>query len=63
MGEWKQNSAYGWSHPSGWEIGRYLQNGEEIFMLWHGGETQGRFATLEKAIGRHAELVPQSTHT
>lgn len=58
MDDWKQDSAYGWSHPSGWTIGRYVVNGVPTFMLWHGAETQGQFNTLELAKARHGELVP-----
>lgn len=38
LDDWKQDSEYGWSHPTGWNIGRYIVNGTPVFMLWHGGE-------------------------
>ena len=57
LDDWKQDSEYGWSHPTGWNIGLYIVNGTPVFMLWHGGETQGRFDNLEAAQRRHAELV------
>lgn len=58
MDEWRQNSDYGWSHPSGWAIGRYVVGGTPVFGLWHGGETQGRFEDLAAAKLRHAQRVP-----
>lgn len=56
MDGWKQDSAYGWSHPTGWTIGRYIVGGRETFMLWHGNEIQGQFPTLEAAQAKHREL-------
>jgi hypothetical protein len=53
IGEWKQESEYGWSHPSGWAIGRYLVNGISRFMLWQGHETKGRFDSFSDAVNQH----------
>jgi hypothetical protein len=57
MDEWKQEGQYGWTHPSGWNIGRYVVSGTAVFRLWHGDETQGRFEHLEAAKTRHTELL------
>ena len=57
MDEWKQDSEYGWSHPTGWTIARYIVNGVPTFMLWHGGETQGKCNSLAEAKERHAKIV------
>jgi hypothetical protein len=51
--EWKQDSLYGWSHPSGWTIGRYVASGVSHFMLWQGREHRGNFESLEAAQARH----------
>jgi hypothetical protein len=51
--EWKQESPYGWSHPSGWSIGRYTVFGVSHFMLWQGREHRGKFDSLEAAQAHH----------
>jgi len=63
MDEWKQDSEYGWSHPTGWTIARYIVNGVPTFMLWHGGETQGKCNSLDEAKKRHVEIVGPQTRT
>lgn len=62
MDEWRQDSDYGWSHPGGWTIGRYVVDGTAVFELWHGGVTQGRFDDLEAAKLRHGEMLPDIKH-
>ncbi|PFW66260.1 hypothetical protein C6Q28_12090 [Burkholderia multivorans] len=47
--EWKQESPYGWSHASGWTIGRYVVSGVSRFMLWQGRDHRGNFDSLEAA--------------
>ncbi|CAH0445360.1 hypothetical protein LMG10661_01611 [Ralstonia syzygii subsp. syzygii] len=32
LDDWKQDSEYGWSHPTGWNIARYIVNGTPVFM-------------------------------
>ncbi|WP_181154692.1 hypothetical protein [Burkholderia multivorans] len=49
--DWKQDSEYGWSHPSGWNIGRYIVNGTPVFMLWHGGVSSTLKMTQRQHIG------------
>ena len=56
IGEWKQDSEYGWSHPAGWTIGRYLVNGLSRFMLWQGREHKGRFDSFEDAVKQHRTI-------
>ncbi|MFL9936447.1 hypothetical protein P0D88_47420 [Paraburkholderia sp. RL18-103-BIB-C] len=57
--EWKQDSPYGWSHASGWTIGRYVVSGVSSFMLWQSREHQGRFDSLEEAQKQHAALTKE----
>ncbi|WP_020201318.1 hypothetical protein [Cupriavidus sp. WS] len=52
--EWKQDTAYSWSHPSGWTIARYVVNGVSRYMLWKGRESQALLDTLEDAQRQHA---------
>lgn len=47
--DWKQDSPYGWTHPAGWTIGRYVVSGVSCFMLWQGRDHRGKFDTLETA--------------
>lgn len=35
----KQDSPYGWLHPNGWRIGRYLVSGVSHFMHGKGTNT------------------------
>ncbi|MGF6637233.1 hypothetical protein [Paraburkholderia tuberum] len=51
--EWKQDSPYGWSHPSGWTIGRYVVAGVPRFMLWEGRDHRGNFDSLDAAQAQH----------
>jgi hypothetical protein len=51
--EWKLESPYGWSHPSGWTIGRYVVAGVSHFMLWQGRDHRGKFNSLEAAQAQH----------
>ena len=53
---WRPEGQYGLVHPSGWSIGRYIVNGVETYMLWHGNETQGRFHTADEAKRKHIDL-------
>lgn len=65
--QWKaEPSGYGWTHysadgrPTGWVIGLYRIDGVPTYMLWNGGQTQGRFTGpegLEQAKARHAEIA------
>lgn len=55
--EWKQDSPYGWSHASGWSIGRYVVAGVSHFMLWQGRDHRGKFASLEAAQAGHRLLT------
>ncbi|CAM2164553.1 conserved hypothetical protein [Burkholderia latens] len=57
MDGWTKISDYGWTHPTGWTIDRYFQNGVENFMLWHGTETQGRRKSFAEVVALHRELV------
>ncbi len=54
---WRQDGDYALVHPDGWSIARYRIDGVWTYMLWHGNETQGRFATADAAKRRHAELT------
>ncbi len=53
---WRAEGKYGFVHPSGWSIGRYIVNCVETYMLWHGNETQGRFSTADEAKRKHIDL-------
>lgn len=57
VGGWKKDSDYGWSHQSGWTIGRYVVSGQSRFLLWQGTAPRGRFGSLEEAMNRHIELT------
>ncbi|PNE59812.1 hypothetical protein A8H39_01305 [Paraburkholderia fungorum] len=52
--EWKQDSPYGWTHPAGWTIGRYIVSGVSHFMLWQGREHRGNFGSLEAAQAHYS---------
>ncbi|HUO61592.1 MAG TPA: hypothetical protein VMU24_13050 [Candidatus Acidoferrales bacterium] len=54
---WKQEGEYGWSHPTGWTIGRYILNGVPRFMLWQGRDNRGRFDSLALAQQQHETLT------
>ncbi len=47
--DWKEESTYGWSHPSALRIGRYVFKGISRFLLWRGDAILGRFDELEQA--------------
>lgn len=56
--EWKQDfSPYGWSHASGWTIGRYVVSGVSRFMLWQGRDNRGQFDSMETAQEQHEALT------
>jgi len=57
MDKWKQERQYGWTHPSGWHIGRYVVGGKPVFRLWDGDKTHGRFDDLEAAKRHHTALL------
>ena len=52
--DWKQEPPYGWSHASGWTIGRYVVSGKSHFLLWQGRDIRGKFDSLELAQEHHA---------
>ncbi|ACC76461.1 hypothetical protein VOI32_41025 [Paraburkholderia caribensis] len=56
-GGWQRDGDHALVHPGGWSIARYRIDGVWTHMLWHGNETQGRFATPDAAKSRHAELT------
>ncbi|AEA65577.1 hypothetical protein bgla_1p1870 (plasmid) [Burkholderia gladioli BSR3] len=45
--DWKQDSPYGWMHPTGWTITRYVVSGASHFMLWQGRDHRGKFDSLD----------------
>ncbi|OUL85039.1 hypothetical protein CA603_23975 [Paraburkholderia hospita] len=55
--EWTPEGEYGWTHSSGWTIGRYIVSGSAVFLLWQGREIRGRFDSFESAAAKHAELA------
>ncbi|AFT90434.1 hypothetical protein [Paraburkholderia phenoliruptrix] len=54
---WQRDGDHALVHPGGWSIARYRIDDVWTYMLWHGNETQGRFATADAAKSRHAELT------
>lgn len=60
--EWKKESSYGWSHASGWTIGRYVVSGVSRFMLWQGRDLRGQFDSLGSAQAHHATVIDNNNH-
>jgi len=56
-GGWRRKADHALVHDGGWSIARYRIDGMWTWMLWHGDETQGRFATADAAKCWHAGLT------
>ncbi|WP_186027448.1 hypothetical protein [Burkholderia gladioli] len=56
---WHVVSPYGYSHPSGWTIGRYRTDGVWETVLWEGTHIHGRFKNPLTAARHHAKRQGQ----
>jgi len=54
---WTAAGDYGWSHPTGWTIGRYVVNGTPRFLLWQGQKVVDRFESFDEAVKHHASKI------
>lgn len=58
---WQTINTYGYTHPTGWSIGRYRVSNEWITVLWDAREIHKRFSSPFAAAQYHAELVRHAT--
>jgi hypothetical protein len=56
---WTRIGPYELVHPTGWRIASCIIQGKPRHILWHGGETQGNFSSVDVAVAKHVELLGQ----
>jgi hypothetical protein len=56
---WTRVGPYELVHPTGWKIASCIIQGKPGHILWHGGETQGNFPSVDVAVAKHVELLGQ----
>lgn len=54
---WRLEGEHALVHPTGWTIARYALKDTWTYILWHGDEKQGQFASTQAAKQKHAELT------